>query len=291
MSSPNQTILIPVDLADETLPRLKLSYPNLRFLADKVILMYVFDRRHFYSSEEERLSAIFKREEQLALIANDIKNKTGLEVKHIIQKGKPADEILEAAKNNDVDLIAISTHTNPDDKHTQSNAIGSTASRVIRESSVPVFSFNSNVKLQKIKKILLPLDLTVETRQKVTNAIQIAKRLHTPIAVVSVFYSLRYDDIREQLEEQLKQVKSFIDEANILCTAELIEEDGGAKMVPYAIMDYAEKVNANLIMIMTQQENKLVEFFMGSSAQTMIRRSKVPILSILPRELGFVVGV
>lgn len=291
MSSPNQTILLPIDLADETLPRLKLSYPNLRFLADKVILMYVFDRRHFYSSEEERLSEIFKREEQLVLIANDVKKKTGLEVQHIIQKGKPADEILAAAKHYNADLIAISTHTNPDDKHTHNHAIGSTASRVIRESSVPVFSFNSNVKLQKIKKILLPLDLTVETRQKVSNAIQIAKRLHASIAVVSIFYSLRYDDIREQLEEQLKQVKSFIGEANIFCTAELVEEDGGAKMVPFAIMDYAEKVNANLIMIMTQQENKLVEFFMGSSAQTMIRHSKVPIMSILPKELGFVIGV
>lgn len=291
MSSPKQTVLIPIDLADETLPRLELSYPNLRFLTDNVILMYVFDKRHYFSSEEERLAEIFKREEQLALIASDIRKKTGLEIKHLIQKGKPADEILSAAINYNVDLIAISTHTNPDDKHTQTNAIGTTANRIIRESKVPVFSFNSNVKFQKIKKILLPLDLTVETKQKVTNAIQVAKRMHASIAVVSVFYSLRYDDIREQLEEQINQVKSFIDEANILCTAELIEEDGGAKMVPHAIMDYAEKVNANLIMIMTQQENKLVEFFMGSSAQTMIRLSKVPILSIRPKELGYIVGV
>lgn len=291
MSSSKQTVLIPVDLADETLPRLELSYPNLRFLADKVILLYVFDKRHHFSSEEERSADIFKKEEQLALIARDIKTKTGLDVKHIIQTGKPANEILDAADSYNVNLIAISTHTNPDDKHTQSNAIGTTANQIIRESKVPVFSFNSNVKLQKIKKILLPLDLTVETKQKVTNAIQIANRMHASIAVVSVFYSLRYDDIREQLGEQLNQVKNFINDANIHCTAEIIEEDGGAKMVPYAIMDYAKKVDANLIMIMTQQENKLVEFFMGSSAQTMIRLSEVPIMSIRPKELGFVVGL
>lgn len=291
MSNIKQTVLIPIDLADETLPRLELSYPNLRFLADKVILLYVFDKRHHFTSEDERSAEIFKREEQLALIAKDIRLKTGLDVVHVLQTGKPADEILDTANSYNVNLIAISTHTNPDDKHTQTNAIGTTANHIIRESKVPVFSFNSNVKLQKIKKILLPLDLTVETKQKVTNAIQVANRMHASIAVVSVFYSLRYDDIREQLEEQLNQVKNFINEANILCTAEIIEEDGGAKMVPFAVLDYAKKVNANLIMIMTQQENKLVEFFMGSSAQTLIRHSQVPIMSILPKELGFVVGV
>jgi len=291
MNTPKQTVLIPIDLADETLPRLKVSYPNLKYLADNVVVMYVFDKRVLFSSEEERSAEIFKRESQLSEIAEDIRAKTGLEVKHVLQSGKPADEILSAAESYNVSMIVISTHTNPDDSHTHRNPIGSTANRIIRSSKIPVFSFNGNVKLQKIRKILLPLDLTVETRQKVTNAIQIAKKLHASIAIVSVFYSLKHDDIKEHLEEQLKQVKEFINEDNIHCTTKLIEESGGAKMVSHAILNYAEKEKANLLMIMTQQENKLVEFFMGSSAQTMIRFSKIPILSILPRELGFVVGV
>lgn len=291
MTTTKQTVLIPIDLADETLPRLKQSYPNLKYIADNVILLYVFDKQILFSSEDERSAVIFERESQLAQIADDIRLKTGLEVKHLMQSGKPSEQILESARNNNVSMIAISTHTNPDDKHTHRNPIGSTANRIIRGAKVPVLSFNGNVKFQKIKKILLPLDLTVETKQKVTNAIQFAKKLHASIAVVSVFYSLRYEDIKNQLEEQLKQVKDFINEENIHCTTKLIEEKGGAKMLPHAILNYAEKENANLIMIMTQQENKLVEFFMGSSAQTMIRFSKIPVLSILPKELGFVVGV
>lgn len=291
MSTPKQSVLIPIDLADETLDRFKLSYPNLRYLGDSVLLMYVFDKHTLFSSEEERSAEIFKRESQLADIADDIRTKTGLEVKHIMQSGKPSEEILSAAEAYDVSLIAISTHTYKDDSHTHTNPIGSTTNRIIRSSKVPVFSFNGNVKLQKIKKILLPLDLTVETKQKVTNAISMAKKLGASIAIVSIYYSLKYDDIKEQLEEQLKQVKDFINEANVHCTVGLIEEAGGAKMVSHAILNYAEEVNANLIMIMTQQENKIVEFFMGSSAQTMIRFSKIPVVSILPKDLGFVVGV
>lgn len=291
MSTKGQTVLIPIDLADETLPRLKFSYPNLRYLGENIVILYVFDKRHHFRSEKEKSEEIAMRDKQLAEIAQDIRMKTGLEVRQVLQKGKPAEEIMKAAETYNAGLIAISTHTNADDSYTEKNAIGSTANRIIRESKVPVFSFNSNVQLKRIRKILLPLDLTAETKQKVTNAIQMAKRLQASIAVVSVFYSLRYDDIREQLEDQLNQVKSFIEEENITCTAELIEEDGGLKMLPHTILKYAEDNNAELIMIMTQQENKLVEFFMGSSAQTMIRLSKIPIMSIIPKELGFVVGV
>lgn len=291
MSGTNQTVLIPIDLADETLPRLQLSYPNLRYLADNIVILYVFDKRHQFYSEEEKSEEIAKRDNQLAEIAKDIRMKTGLEVRQVLQKGKPAEEILKAAETYNANMIVISTHTNPDDAYTESHAIGSTANRIIRESNIPVFSFNSNVQLKRIRKILLPLDLTAETKQKVTNAIYMAKRLNATIAVVSVFYSIKYDDIKEQLEEQLDQVKSFIEEADIQCTAELIEEDGGLKMLPHAILNYAQSVGAELIMIMTQQENKLVEFFMGSSAQTIIRFSKIPVVSIIPKELGFVVGV
>lgn len=290
MSGTNQTVLIPIDLADESLSQLELSYPNLKYLAEKVILLYVFEKHNFPGTEEEKSLKISQYDEQLGEIAKDIRMKTGLETRPVVQTGKPAEEILKAAESYNASLIAISTNTSPDDND-KKRSIGNTVSRVIRESKIPVFSFNSKVKLHKIKKILLPLDLTAETRQKVTNAIQMAKRLHASIAVVSVFYSLSYEDIRDQLEEQLKQVKNFINEANLFCTTELIEEDGGASMMPHAILKYAEKIDANLIMIMTQQENKLVEFFIGSSALTIVRHSKIPVVSIIPKELGYVVGV
>jgi nucleotide-binding universal stress UspA family protein len=163
--------------------------------------------------------------------------------------------------------------------------MGTTTSRVVRESKVPVLTFNSNVLLKPFKKILLPLDLTVETKQKVTNAIDLALRFKASIAVVSVLYSTKIEDIRLELQQQLEQVKNFIKEDGIECTAKLIETEGGTKALAQSILRYSNEVNADLIMIMTQQETKLVEFFMGSSAQTLIRLSTVPVMSITPKEL------
>jgi hypothetical protein len=39
-------------------------------------------------------------------------------------------------------------------------------------------------------------------------------------------------------------------------------------------------------MIMTQQEVGWVEFFVGSHANEFIRRSEVPIMSIVPKDTG-----
>jgi nucleotide-binding universal stress UspA family protein len=290
MSVPYQTILIAVDLEDRSLTRLDRSYPNLSFLAKKVILISVLEN-HSFGSEEERDEFIASKNNQLTQIATSIQDKTGLSVDPILKIGKPAKEILKAADIFSVDLIAMSTHTHVDEKYTKRNAIGSNTNHVVRESKVPVFTFNSNVHLNKIEKILLPLDLTVETKQKVTHAIQLAKSINASIAIVSVLDSLKLGDIRSELDQQLAQVKAFIEDEKIPCTAALIESKSGPKSVATTILNYSEKVGADLIMIMTQQENKLVEFFMGSSAQTMIRLSEIPVMSIIPKDLGFIVGL
>jgi nucleotide-binding universal stress UspA family protein len=290
MSVPYQTVLISIDLEDKNMARLDRSYPNLAYLASKVILLSVLEN-YTFGSEKERESFIDDKNKQLAAIASSIQNKTELEVQPVLKIGKPAKEILKAADGYGVDLIAMSTHTHVDEKYTKKNAIGSTTNHVVRESRVPVFTFNSNVHLNKIEKILLPLDLTVETKQKVTHAIQLAKSIHASIAIVSVLDSLNFADIDVELDQQLAQVKEFIEEADIPVTAELIESKSGAKSVAHSILNYSEKVEADLIMIMTQKENKLVEFFMGSSAQTMIRLSEIPVMSIIPKDLGFIIGV
>ena len=290
MSVPYQTVLIAIDLEDQNLTRLDRSYPNLSHLSKKVILISVLEN-HSFGSEEERDAFIGNKKSQQNEIAASIQDKTGLPVETVLKIGKPAKEILKAADSFDVDLIAMSTHTYVDEKYTKRNAIGSNTNHVVRESKVPVFTFNSNVHLNKIKKILLPLDLTVETKQKVTHAIRLAKSINASIAIVSVLDSLKLGDIKVELNQQLAQVKEFIEDENILCTAALTESKSGPKSVATTILNYSEKIEADLIMIMTQQENKLIEFFMGSSAQTMIRLSEIPVMSIIPKDLGFIVGI
>jgi len=285
MNKSDQTVLLAIDLNDDSLNRLERSYSNLKTLAGKIILLYVFENMEHISSDEARNKLVFEKDSQLTTLSKDIADKTGLEVRPVVQKGKAHEEILKAAEIHNVNLIVMSTHTHDEDDYTVKHTLGNTTNRVVSESKVPVLTFNSNVALNPIKKILLPLDLTVETKQKVTHAIDLALRFKASIAIVSVFYSTSFEDIKMDLEQQLDQVKNFIEEDGIEVTAELIETDGGVKALSGAVLQYSAKVNADLIMIMTQQENRLVEFFMGSSAKTILRLSNVPVISITPKDL------
>ena len=56
----------------------------------------------------------------------------------------------------------------------------------------------------------------------------------------------------------------------------------GEESLAENIIEYATKVEGDLIMIMTQQEVDFTQYFIGSSAQEIINHSTIPVLSIRP---------
>jgi nucleotide-binding universal stress UspA family protein len=77
-------------------------------------------------------------------------------------------------------------------------------------------------------------------------------------------------------------VKSFLEKENVECSAEIIKGIKGEETLAQNILEYAQKVEGDLIMIMTQQEVDFTLYFIGSSAQEIINHSPIPVLSIRP---------
>jgi nucleotide-binding universal stress UspA family protein len=128
----------------------------------------------------------------------------------------------------------------------------------------------------------------MESRQKVNWAMKIAKIYGAGIKVVSGIWGKKDPDVYHKLRFLAEQVKQFIEKENIRCSAEFVEEIENEKMLISSLLNYAEKQgDIDLVMIMTQQEIGVVEFFMGSRAQEFVRLSPIPVMSIAPRELGF----
>ncbi|MBA3705903.1 MAG: universal stress protein, partial [Bacteroidetes bacterium] len=86
-----------------------------------------------------------------------------------------------------------------------------------------------------------------------------------------------------RLTRQLGQVKTFLEKEGVECTAEIIKGIKGEETLADNILEYAVKVEGDIIMIMTQQEVDFTKYFIGSSAQEMINHSKIPVLSIRPQ--------
>jgi nucleotide-binding universal stress UspA family protein len=86
----------------------------------------------------------------------------------------------------------------------------------------------------------------------------------------------------------MEQVKQTILASGVECETDIIETPKGERTHVPTILEFARsKGDVDLIVIMTQQEYSIVEFFVGSHAQEFLRNSEIPVVSIVPSENGF----
>jgi len=77
-----------------------------------------------------------------------------------------------------------------------------------------------------------------------------------------------------------------LEEENIKYVVESLNADN----LTDSTIEYALKVNANLISIMTEQEIAAKNLLLGPYAQQMVNHSPIPVLSIHPKELLVALG-
>jgi nucleotide-binding universal stress UspA family protein len=285
-------ILVPVDFEPQSLIAMEQSYNLARLLPAEIVLLYVYDppagiRSLFGASYDEKI--LTSLEERLTGLSTKVKAETGLQVSAILETGQVYSKILETANTIQAQFIIMGTHSQPELPGNAVGVLGANSSRVLRSIKCPVITINARHHYDGIRNILLPLDLTTDSRQKVTWGIKIAKIYGAGIKVVSGIWSKNDPAVHSKLHFLAGQVKQVIEKEGIRCTAEIVEEVENEKALIPAVLNYAEKQgDIDLIMIMTQQETGVIEFFVGSRAQEFVRLSPVPVMSIAPKELGFI---
>jgi len=287
MSEIANNILVPVDFQEMSLIALKQSYNLAKLLNHSIVMLYVSEEpgiiKGLFSVDdfEKRRGVIQKKLEELA---GEVKNEAGIPAKVMVLEGRIHEEIVKTAEILQSKFIIMGTNSTLADK----KMLGANTSRVIRSAGCPVITINSEHHYDGCRSILLPLDLTQETRQKVTWGIEMAKLFGARVKVMSALWSKNNELIYTQLVRQLKQVSDFIEAAGVECKAELVESTAVEKSLVPNVLRYAnEQDDVDLIIIMTQQELAIVDFFVSSNAQELIRNANVPVMSIIPKELGF----
>jgi nucleotide-binding universal stress UspA family protein len=282
MSTTSNKIVVPVDFGDQAQIALEQAIRLAQVIGGDITLLYVIETggllgRFANPMQDEGLKKEIntKMEELIATIDK----KDGVKVDSVVAHGSVYDKVAEVAEMLNARFIVMGT--NGGKGKLRRRFIGSNALRVVRESKVPVITIKGKHHRPGCKNIVLPLDLTKETREKVAKAIEFAKLYGSDIRIASVLFTTD-EFIVNRLTRQLSQVKSFVEKAGVRCTAEIIKGIKGEESLGQIIIDYANKVEGDLIMIMTQQEQDITELFIGSAAQDIINRSDVPVLSIIP---------
>ncbi len=210
-------------------------------------------------------------------LAATIKNDYGVKVTTVVNTGNPTGEIIKFAKEIEADLIVMGTHGY---SSWEDLTIGSNALKVITKSPCPVLTMSSHADSFGYHKIVLPIDTSEHTRHKVVLTLELAKQFTSHVYAVGL---LADDEVSRKpaMEVMLHQVAVAAKDKGVACTIELIEN---VKNRAVATVTYCEKIEGDLISIMTDQDAELSGFFLGAYALQVIHHSKVPVLSIKPEE-------
>ncbi len=195
-----------------------------------------------------------------------------------LRKGKVHLEVATQAKQINADLIVAGTHGV---SGFEEYWIGSNAYRIVTHAPCPVITIRFDFPFKdQINKILLPIDSSQETKQKLPVTIEIAKNYNADIHVLAM-YSTPIKSLQRRVDNHAIQVKEILNKEGINCVISSVEADS----LTNATLNYAQENNADLIAIMTEQETTTANIFLGPFAQQLINHSAIPILSLRSKEL------
>jgi nucleotide-binding universal stress UspA family protein len=249
----------------------------------ELTMLYVFDSsrtKGFFSKPEDEVEIKENAEKQFDEFVVAQRGKYSVEIKGIFIEGRVYETIVDIAKSINSSLIIMGTNGATGFK---SQFVGSNTIRVVKRSPCAVLTIRGEKHREGCEHIVLPLDLTKETTQKIEQTVDFAKMFNSTVCAVSILNTTD-QEVVIKLTRQMEMVVEEIKKSGVLCTAEIVKTVKGEDSLPTAIIGYAEKIKADVIMIMTQQESNPTEFFIGSRAQMIINSSKIPVLSLLPRK-------
>ena len=158
--------------------------------------------------------------------------------------------------------------------------MGSTAVRIVQEATCPVLSIREGFNFhKKLERILVPLNMSTNSRQKLPVAVKMAKAFGAHIYLLGQYEN---NSQAQTVGIYMKQAETFLQKQNVAYTSETML----AKNLPEEALAYADTINADLIVISTEQEQVLSSLFIGTNAQQFVHHSLIPILSVHPADIN-----
>ena len=275
-------IVVPIDFSEESNKGIELALLFSEKQQTNIRLVYVQKKSSDYNSpghfEEEKQWAANQFKKLIATYEPRLKNDSIL--KHIIKSGKIYKEIVGQVESHTQGMVAASTHGA---SGFEEFFMGSNAFKIISATDKPVLTTRTGNIPKSISKILMPLDITIDTRQKVPITAQLAKLFDAEVHIVTVSNS-RGQRITERLKAYAKQSAGYFKAQNInYKTKSLVGEN-----VVDLISVYADSVEADMITIMKEQSKNLT--FMGNVTHQLLNKATVPVMTISNKETHIMTG-
>ena len=201
----------------------------------------------------------------------------------IERSGNIHKEIIKAEKETQASLIVMGAYGRTG---WQQFWVGSNAFKVISTSQCPVLTLQNDVgSFTGFHKIMMPLDDSDETRQKINWVSKIAKGFDAEVLIFNTT-KVKGDETRLKLAQYATQMEALLHKDGIRTS---FDESYGNNIAEDCIK-FAQLHHCDLITIMTETE-QTNSFFMGTYAQQLVSTSPIPVLTIHARSVARPMGL
>lgn len=184
--------------------------------------------------------------------------------------GRAYHEIVEAAKQQNIDLIVMGTRGR---SNLSSYFMGSNAERVVRHAPCPVLTIREKAPAHRFQKILFGVDFSSVSRRIFPEVAALAREFDADIIAAHV-EKLGVES--SVVEESFRQFLSSYDLKGLRLQTEIVTHSS----VHAGLDILAQKEGADLIAIGTHGQQDLRKVFLGSTAEDIVNFSRVPVLTL-----------
>lgn len=208
-------------------------------------------------------------------VADEANKKYGRRPEAIVREGSIFTTISETASDIGANLVLMGTHG----IRGMQKLTGSWALKVIVSSKVPFVVVQDPPKNDRYENIVFPVDFKSESREKLNWVNYLARYYKLKVRIIRP--NVSDEDLKKKVNSNILFAKKILDSKGIdydISTAE-------GSDFPQATIDFAEKINADLVLIMTTKDIGFNDYLLGAHEQKIIANTaKVSVMCVNPRE-------
>jgi len=265
MDSQMQTILVPTDFTAVGEYAIEHAVMYSQILKKEITILHIIKKDVEYKEAEDKIRAL----------AEQINKTHSIIVHTIIREGSIFSTIGEVANELESELVIMGTHG----VHGIQKITGSWALKVTVTSKAPVIIVQEPPKRASVERLVFPVDFKKENKEKIGWACFIAKHYNAKIFILKSNYKDK--GILKGILSNMIFTERYFKSRQVVYDISVSEPN---RDFAEQTLEFATKVDADLILIMTTKAINYADYIFGASEQNIIaNEAKIPVMCVNPR--------
>ncbi len=187
--------------------------------------------------------------------------------------GKIINTLIVESERGGYDFVMIDKSEHANNEHLSRADV----SRYVSKSFCPVLSVNKENPLTEIKSIVVPIDISQNTKKRLYWATFFAKRLNAKIIIVSALYA-NIEEHKSLAYKNAEKIKKMLESRGLKCDVKILKVNNQENHT--AVLNYIEEVNAGMVIIRTHQESRFTGKNIGTFVSEIVHGCKKPVFTV-----------